>query len=208
MKIKIKTFLITIFLSLIFISCTTDLTLELLPNGSLAVDFSGSAGEAFAKMIATSTSSSEDNLFDKEEVSYQLGKSGFSNIIFESNKQDLKLKLEDKTRKSYIFTSGIVFSDGKNLKIKLSPENLYEFYSSCDENLLLVLDLLLSPVFNQEVMTQNEYLELVGSFYGESFAKEIKQSLININIKTPDGQIKKKKIPLSELLTLNTELEF
>lgn len=208
MKIKIKTFLITIFLSLIFNSCTTDLTLELLPNGSLAVDFSGSAGEAFAKMIATSTSSSEDNLFDKEEVSYQLGKSGFSNIIFESNKQDLKLKLEDKTRKSYIFTSGIVFSDGKKLKIKLSPENLYEFYSSCDENLLLVLDLLLSPVFNQEVMTQNEYLELVGSFYGESFAKEIKQSLININIKTPDGQIKKKKIPLSELLTLNTELEF
>ena len=36
--------------------------------------------------------------------------------------QTLCITLEDKTRKSYIFTSGIVFSDGKNLKIKLSPE--------------------------------------------------------------------------------------
>ena len=67
----------------------------------------------------------------------------------------------------------------------------------------MILDLFLAPVFNNEQMTESEYLEMVGAFYGESTASEIKGSTVIINLISKDGSKETMRIPLSQLFCGN-----
>ena len=67
----------------------------------------------------------------------------------------------------------------------------------------MILDLFLAPVFNNEQMTESEYLEMVGAFYGESTASEIKSSTVIINLISKDGSKETMRIPLSQLFCGN-----
>ena len=71
----------------------------------------------------------------------------------------------------------------------------------------MVLDLLVAPVFSGDDSSQNEYLELIESFYGEGAAKEIKTSIVDITIINADGTKTTKKLPLVDLVTLNEDIK-
>lgn len=45
------------------------------------------------------------------------------------------------------------------------------------------MDLLLAPVFNDEEMTVEEYLEVIAAFYGDSVAEELKTSKVKVTSK-------------------------
>ena len=67
----------------------------------------------------------------------------------------------------------------------------------------MILDLFLAPVFNDEEMTEAEYLEMVGAFYGEAAAKEVGESLVKINLISKDGSKETLVYPLSQLFCGN-----
>ena len=111
--------------------------------------------------------------------------------------------MHDQKRTSYIFSSGIVSQEKEQLKLNLSRKALVDFYNSADQQTSMILDLFLAPVFNDEEMTETEYIQMLATFYGQDAANEVRDSFINITLKDLDGKVSKQKLPLTYLLCLN-----
>ena len=210
---KTRFFIITaaLFTELCFTGCTSDIELELKKNGNVDVSFNGTAGKAFAALINTAVSgdASSPVVFDTKEIEYEMSGNGFSNVkAVSKNGTSLSVTMTDKDGKSALFTSGVISIENNKLNACLSPKELVAFYNSTDSQTTMFLDMLLSPVLNDELMTEEEYLELLASFYGEDIAQEIKEGTFRITLKNPDGTKVIKAIPFVKLLTLNEVIRF
>ena len=213
----LKLIFASVALILLCVSCTSEITLELKKDDSVDVQFNGVAGTAFATMINSVSgmsgngngSSASSVIFDTKEIEYEMGSNGFSQVKASSKKgSDLTVTMTDKNGKSALFTSGVVsVKDGK-LNASLSPQSLVKFYKAADSQTVMFLDMLLAPIFNDEVMTQEEYLEVLASFYGEEIAEEMKNSSFRITLKNPDGTKTVQNIGFTKLLTLNEVIRF
>lgn len=199
---------IVLFLSLLstlFITgCTAKIKVELKENGTVSVDFKGGTGENFKKMLQSTNGG--EVVFDTEEINYQLVKSGFSGVKIETNNTDLHLSMVDEKKKSYLFESGLVQETKKGLTVNINRDNLAKFYSSADEQVVQILDLFLAPVFNDESMTEKEYLEVIGSFYGDGMEQEIAESIVEITVVSPGNKSTTSKIPMTKLLCLEESI--
>ena len=212
MKHIISLSLSLIFFSFLFLSCTTEVTLTVKADDSVDIQFEGGAGAAFTKMISSAAgagsgadaASAADLLIDADTVSYELAKAGFSAVKVNQKKGGaVNISMNDKKQSSYIFTSGIIKSQKGKLAAAISRKSLEDFYTSADEQTRMTLDLFLAPVFNSEEMSEAEYLEMVGSFYGSAAAKEVGESLVTINLISKDGSKQTLKYPLSQIFCGN-----
>ena len=197
-----------LIISIFLVSCTTEVTLSVQKDDSVEIHFEGGAGEAFTKMISSAAgvgmSADGANVIDTEAVSYELAKAGFSNVKVEQKAGGLVLiNMSDKKSGSYIFTSGIIKSEKGKLSAAITRKSLEDFYNSADEQTRMTLDLFLAPVFNNETMSEAEYLEMLGSFYGNGAADEVSKSVVKINLISKDGSKQTLKYPLSQILCGN-----
>ena len=197
-----------LIISIFLVSCTTEVTLSVQKDDSVEIHFEGGAGEAFTKMISSAAgvgmNSDGSNVVDTEAVSYELAKAGFSNVKVEQKAGELVLiNISDKKSSSYIFTSGIIKSEKGKLSAAITRKSLEDFYNSADEQTRMTLDLFLAPVFNNEIMSEAEYLEMLGSFYGDGAADEVSKSVVKINLISKDGSKQTLKYPLSQILCGN-----
>ena len=206
-------FLTSVFF--LFASCTSEVTLTLQKDDSLDIRFEGGAGEAFAKMINSAagmsgadasgaSDSSSEPLIDADAVSFELAKAGFSNVKVEQKKGGaVAISMSDKNLSSYIFTSKILKAEKGRLVPSLSRKSLEDFYAASDEQTRMILDLFLAPVFNNEEMSEEEYLEMVGAFYGDAASKEVGLSFVKINLISKDGTKETLNIPFTQLFCGN-----
>ena len=204
---------ISLSVSVFFTGCTSQITLELKKDGSIDVAFEGIAGKAFAAMLSSASgmgnNAADTVIFDTKEIEYEMAGNGFSNVkAVSQNATDLFVTMTDKNRKSALFTSGVVTAKNGKLSATLTPQKLLSFYNQADSQTVMFLDMLLSPVFNDEVMTEEEYLEVLASFYGEEIADEIKNADFRITLKNPDGSQTIQKLSLAKLLTLDKVIRF
>lgn len=193
---------IFILFSLCFISCTTEVTLAVQPDNSVTIKFDGGAGEAFTKMISSAAGmgSESENLIDTDVVSYELAKAGFSDVKINQKKGGaVSITMSDKKQTSYIFTSGIAKCEKGKLSAVITRKSLEDFYDSADEQTRMILDLFLAPVFNDEEMTEAEYIEMVSSFYGAGAAKEVGSSFVKINLISKDGKKESLSYPFTQV---------
>ena len=108
-----------------------------------------------------------------------------------------------KKQNSYLFSSKIVKAEKGKLISAITRKSLEDFYNSSDEQTHMILDLFLAPVFNNEEMSEEEYIEMVGAFYGEGAAKEVSESFVKINLISKDGTKETQNILLTQLLCGN-----
>ena len=211
MNKAICSFFILIFAAL-FMSCQTEITLTLRQDDSVDIRFEGESGEAFAKLINSaaglgaedSSVSTSDLLIDPQSVSYELAKAGFSDIIITQKKGGaVSISMCDKKKTSYIFSSKIIKAEKGKLITAITRKSLEDFYKASDEQTRMILDLFLAPVFNDEEMSEDEYLEMVGAFYGEGTATEVSQSFVKINLISKDGSKETLNLPLTQLFCGN-----
>ena len=207
MKDKLLTLIILCF-SFIALSCTTEVTLSVQPDDSVQITFEGGAGDAFSKMISSaagvSSGVNETNVIDTEAVSFELAKAGFSNVKIDQKKNGLVLiSMADKKCSSYIFKSGIIKSEKGSLTAAITRKSLEDFYNSADEQTRMTLDLFLAPVFNNETMSEAEYLEMLASFYGKEAANEVAASFIKINLISKDGSRQNIRYPMAQIMCGN-----
>lgn len=183
----------------IFLSCGSQVSLELKTgtdkSQSLEINFKGECGQAFKDLILAATGG-EDFLFDTTEITNQLTASGFSDVKAAANGLSLSLSMKDKGCKSYFFTSGLLSlkadkAGTTSLSVNINPTSLKYFYNSADEQIKAFLDILLAPVFNDENMSPDEYIQMIGAVYGEGVMAELAESKILIN---------KKSLRLADLL--------
>lgn len=186
--------------------CTSEVNLELKEDGKVEVQFKGSAGAAFTKMIQSATGSS-DVIFETDEIKMELEKSGFTKVKVSSNKSDLMVSMTEPVARTFLSKSGLVQVQKKSIKAVIDRKNLSNFYNAADDQIVMVLDLLLAPVFNDEEMDVSEYLDTLASFYGAGISKEIAESVVKITVSSPDGKKDSKTIPLATLLCLTEAIQ-
>ena len=219
--------LISILIFTIF-SCSPALSISLKNDDSADIQLEISNTESFFSNFSAFMDFSEDNFYDKEILSLNLEELGFSNINLETEKNaDLKLfaqlknlsNLEQENPLSSLF-----IKNENSFEISINPDNLIDILETLPD-VTDYLDLLMAPVYTGEELTEQEYLELFASVYGESFAKDFENTnfvvQINIlekiqNIETAkdniasvnfEGNVANIKIPLYKLLC-NQDLTF
>lgn len=200
--------------SLCFSGCTSEISLELKKDGSVTVDFNGQAGDAFAALInaaigGSPTASSQNLVFNTKDIEYEMSQNGFSNVnAVSKNGRSLSVSMTDKNGKSALFSSGVVSIKNGKLNISLDREKLVNFYNQADSQTVMFMDMLLAPVFNDETMSEEEYLEVLASFYGQNIADEIGAADFRITVKNADGTQRVHTIKITKLLTLNEVVRF
>lgn len=202
MKTRFLPLVLVIFV--LFSGCTAEITLSMQKDSTVLVDFKGSAGDSFAKMIQTANES-EENFYDVDSINSELLLSGFSDVNVNADNLNLSVSMKDQGL-SFLNKSGIVQKNGKKISAILNPSNLLKFYTMADDQLVMFLDLLMSPVFNEEQMSEEEYLEVFESLYGESIAKELADSHLLITLIGSDGKKTTKTIPMVKVLCLSEEI--
>ena len=116
------------------------------------------------------------------------------------------LFIKDKT---FIFDSHLLEEDETNnsFSINLSPATLQSFYANADEQIISILDILISPAFYGEEISEEEYIETIASLYGNDVATEMDKSTIFITLKNKNGKVVKKSLPLKTFLTLKQSIK-
>ncbi len=200
------TLILFFIFSFFLISCTTEVTLTVQKDDSVAINFEGGAGDAFTKMLSSAAGMGDSGqtdaaVIDADAVSYELARAGFENVKIQQKKGGaVQISMNDKKQSSYIFTSGIIKNSKGKLSAAVSRKSLEDFYEAADEQTRMLLDLFLAPVFNDEEMSESEYLEMVASFYGKNAANEVEQSIVKINLISKDGSRETLRYPLTQLL--------
>ena len=202
----------------VFSSCKVFLSLVQNQNGDVYVEFSGIPEEAFINTIKSflandSESTTNKNLIiDTAQINSFLINSGFTNVeVSNQIGANVDIKMTIPKDKTFIFDSKLVFSDNSgvnsNFGIELSPATLQTFYANADEQIISILDILISPAFYGEEISEEEYIETIASLYGNDVADEMNKSQIYITLKNKSGKVVKKSLPLKTLLTLKQSVK-
>ena len=69
------------------------------------------------------------------------------------------------------------------------------------------IDLFMAPVFTEEEMSNEEYLELISSVYGQILADEIKTSTVDFIVVLSDGKTKQFSLELIDLINIKTDIK-
>jgi len=103
--------------------------------------------------------------------------------------------------------SGILSKKENSLTLSIGPSQISAFYELLNEDSKSYIDLLMIPALIGEKMSKAEYRDLLASMYGPSFADEIVDGKVKINLSSPDGRKSlKEEISLGDLLTAEKEL--
>lgn len=195
-------FLFVLLLSIVLMSCKAELKLSLNQDGSMDIEYNGGSGDAFTKLIVAATG--EDSIFNADELRDQLLWNGFSNVDVKINgTSEINLKMKDKNCSSYFFTSGLVAQNNGSLTVNFTNEAVTKFYETADEQTKMILDLLIAPVFNNQSMGEEQYLIMLGSLYGKDAAAEIKDSVLDVEVKSYKGNKISLSYKLPEILCGN-----
>lgn len=208
MKIFFK--VLMIFCVLLFFSCSAEITFEAKKDGTVKISYAGDFSGEFLQfmMMNQNSENSEVNSgdlenaeIDRQVLKESLENSGFENVQIVSTKlKNLVITMEDKSQKSALFKTKLLKMQNGMITVDFSYENLQKFYDSADEQLQSDLDLLLAPVFNDEKMSDTEYLETVAAFYGEKMAVELAESFVSLVVLNADGKKQIQKISIPKLL--------
>lgn len=195
--IKLLSINLIIFMSLIFCSCDGYAKLQLEKSGAVSFGFVGNLGNAFQDMIS---SVGEDVTIDEEGIATELVNAGFANVKVAAKNQNIMISFTDETRDSYLFESGIVSVKNDDIKLSITPANFLKLYNAAGEDIQMLLDLFISPVLNDEVMTEEEYVDTIAVTYGEDAGKEIDESSVYFSVVNSKGKEKKKSIFAKSIL--------
>lgn len=73
------------------------------------------------------------------------------------------------------------------MTVKLTPQNVRKVLSLMSDETALLVDLLIAPVFTGEVLTKEEYAEIIAISYGTQIATELQAATINLSFALPSA---------------------
>lgn len=197
------------FFVFLFFSCSAEIVFEVKKDGDVKISYDGDLSGDFLQFFINQNGKNteldlgniENTELDVEVLTESLKNSGFENVQILSGKlKNILITMEDKSQKSVLFHSKLLKMQNGSLSVDFSYENLRNFYENADEQLQSDLDLLLAPVFNDEKMTETEYLETIATFYGEKMASDLAESFISLIVINIDGKQQVQKISIPKIL--------
>lgn len=193
------------FFTLIFSACKSDVTLRLTGTDSLNIRFTGEIGAGIEKFLASA--GTDLSMLDASELKQSFEYNGFKDVtVRKSESNQIYVNMNLPAENSDIAGKNLIQFSTETMKVSLTPETMKEFYDAADDNLTAFLDLFMAPVFNDDAITEQEYIELLASVFGEDFAREIENGSLKIILQNKAGKTITRIIPYSKIFTLNEEI--
>lgn len=213
MKNIYKNLLVALFCSVILFltSCKSQIKITFSKN-ACTVKYSTKLGKAlFDTFYAFAGETESEKIFDTEQFKQIFSESGLKNVSAESKVID-EISIQgdiDGNNGDFISGSSIIKSsnNGKNVEIEFSRNNLLKMYDNMPSIMRSYIDLFMAPVFTEEEMSNEEYLELISSVYGQILADEIKTSTVDFIVVLSDGKTKQFSLELIDLINIKTDIK-
>ena len=213
MKNIYKNLLVALFCSVILFltSCKSQIKITFSKN-ACTVKYSTKLGKAlFDTFYAFAGETESERIFDTEQFKQVFSEGGLKNVSAESKVID-EISIQgdiDGNNGDFISGSSIIKSsnNGKNVEIEFSRNNLLKMYDNMPSIMRSYIDLFMAPVFTEEEMSNEEYLELISSVYGQILADEIKTSTVDFIVVLSDGKTKQFSLELIDLINIKTDIK-
>lgn len=213
MKNIYKNLLVALFCSVILFltSCKSQIKITFSKN-ACTVKYSTKLGKAlFDTFYAFAGETESERIFDTEQFKQIFSEGGLKNVSAESKVID-EISIQgdiDGNNGDFISGSSIIKSsnNGKNVEIEFSRNNLLKMYDNMPSIMRSYIDLFMAPVFTEEEMSNEEYLELISSVYGKILADEIKTSTVDFIVVLSDGKTKQFSLELIDLINIKTDIK-
>lgn len=213
MKNIYKNLLVALFCSVILFltSCKSQIKITFSKN-ACTVRYSTKLGKAlFDTFYAFAGETESEKIFDTEQFKQIFSEGGLKNVSAESKVID-EISIQgdiDGNNGDFISGSSIIKSsnNGKNVEIEFSRNNLLKMYDNMPSIMRSYIDLFMAPVFTEEEMSNEEYLELISSVYGQILADEIKTSTVDFIVVLSDGKTKQFSLELIDLINIKTDIK-
>lgn len=213
MKNIYKNLLVALFCSVILFltSCKSQIKITFSKN-ACTVKYSTKLGKAlFDTFYAFAGETESERIFDTEQFKRIFSEGGLKNVSAESKVID-EISIQgdiDGNNGDFISGSSIIKSsnNGKNVEIEFSRNNLLKMYDNMPSIMRSYIDLFMAPVFTEEEMSNEEYLELISSVYGQILADEIKTSTVDFIVVLSDGKTKQFSLELIDLINIKTDIK-
>ena len=213
MKNIYKNLLVALFCSVILFltSCKSQIKITFSKN-ACTVKYSTKLGKAlFDTFYAFAGETESERIFDTEQFKQIFSEGGLKNVSAESKVID-EISIQgdiDGNNGDFISGSSIIKSsnNGKIVEIEFSRNNLLKMYDNMPSIMRSYIDLFMAPVFTEEEMSNEEYLELISSVYGQILADEIKTSTIDFIVVLSDGKTKQFSLELIDLINIKTDIK-
>ena len=213
MKNIYKNLLVALFCSVILFltSCKSQIKITFSKN-ACTVKYSTKLGKAlFDTFYAFAGETESERIFDTEQFKQIFSEGGLKNVSAESKVID-EISIQgdiDGNNGDFISGASIIKSsnNGKNVEIEFSRNNLLKMYDNMPLIMRSYIDLFMAPVFTEEEMSNEEYLELISSVYGQILADEIKTSTVDFIVVLSDGKTKQFSLELIDLINIKTDIK-
>lgn len=213
MKNIYKNLLVALFCSVILFltSCKSQIKITFSKN-ACTVKYSTKLGKAlFDTFYAFAGETESERIFDTEQFKQIFSEGGLKNVSAELKVID-EISIQgdiDGNNGDFISGSSIIKSsnNGKNVEIEFSRNNLLKMYDNMPSIMRSYIDLFMAPVFTEEEMSNEEYLELISSVYGQILADEIKTSTVDFIVVLSDGKTKQFSLELIDLINIKTDIK-
>lgn len=213
MKNIYKNLLVALFCSVILFltSCKSQIKITFSKN-ACTVKYSTKLGKAlFDTFYAFAGETESERIFDTEQFKQIFSEGGLKNVSAESKVID-EISIQgdiDGNNADFISGASIIKSsnNGKNVEIEFSRNNLLKMYDNMPSIMRSYIDLFMAPVFTEEEMSNEEYLELISSVYGQILADEIKTSTVDFIVVLSDGKTKQFSLELIDLINIKTDIK-
>lgn len=213
MKNIYKNLLVALFCSVILFltSCKSQIKITFSKN-ACTVKYSTKLGKAlFDTFYAFAGETESEKIFDTEQFKQIFSEGGLKNVSAESKVID-EISIQgdiDGNNGDFISGASIIKSsnNGKNVEIEFSRNNLLKMYDNMPSIMRSYIDLFMAPVFTEEEMSNEEYLELISSVYGQILADEIKTSTVDFIVVLSDGKTKQFSLELIDLINIKTDIK-
>lgn len=187
-------------------SCRNQLSFTLLDDDSIAfyADCTFDQSGAIQKLLqSVGTDFSELNL---DELKSGLEEEGFSKVEVYPNKS------EGLVIKGLVPADNeIVFQKDGVLTFRLTNENFRDFYNGSSPRMAAVFDMFLVPSLSDDEelqkLDEKGYLDLLASFYGQTFADDLSKSSIKISVQDKKKNVTEKTILFTSLFTAKKSIE-
>ena len=181
-------------------------------KNACTVKYSTKLGKAlFDTFYAFAGETESERIFDTEQFKQIFSEGGLKNVSAESKVID-EISIQgdiDGNNGDFISGSSIIKSsnNGKNVEIEFTRNNLLKMYDNMPSIMRSYIDLFMAPVFTEEEMSNEEYLELISSVYGQILADEIKTSTVDFIVVLSDGKTKQFSLELIDLINIKTDIK-
>lgn len=210
-KLIVKLLTTVIFASAIclFTSCENEIRIRANVNG---VDFSykSKAGAVFSEALNAMENEGEEG-FSPEVLTEMFESAGFervSAVCPDKTSFEVKGTLPEAADDPLSKAGMLSFSvDGNFIRLNITRETLKFFYNNSSQDIQNIIDMLMSPTFTDDEMTDEEYLDLISSVYGQKLADEISLSTIKFVLESPSGKVSRHTVSLLTLLNLTGNIK-